>query len=51
MGISGDGGIEVVVIVTAVVSVVVLISSHILNCMFCGGICSVVSGIGGSDIS
>ena len=34
----------VVVIVTAVVSVVVLISSNTFNRIFCGGICSVVSG-------
>ena len=46
MGISGDGGIVVAVIVTAVVSVVVLICSNIINCIFCGGICKVVSGSG-----
>ena len=44
MVISGDGGIVVVVVVTAVVSVVVLISSNTFNFIFCGGICSVVSG-------
>ena len=46
MVISGDGGIEVVVIVTAVVGVVVLMSKKIFNCIFCGDICSVVSGSG-----
>ena len=41
----------VVDVVTAVISVVVLISCNTFICNFCGGICSVVSGsgvIGGS---
>ena len=47
MGISGDGGIVVVAIVTAVVSVVVLMSNNIFNCFcVCDGICSVVSDSG-----
>ena len=45
-GICGDGGIVVGVIVTAVASVLVLFISNILNCMFCGGISGVGSGIG-----
>ena len=47
MVISGDGGI--VVVVTAVVSVVALISRNTFNSIFCVGICIVVSGSGVSS--
>ena len=33
------------------ISVAVEICTYLFHCMFCGGICSVGSGIGGSDIS
>ena len=57
MGICGDGGIVVGVIVTAVASVLVLFISNILNCMFCGRIwgvgsdSGVNSGCGGSSLA
>ena len=49
-GIGGDGGIVMVVSVTAAIRVAVEISTNLFNCMFCGGICCVGSGCGGSDI-
>ena len=57
MGIGGDGGIVAVLIVTAAVRVVVVISSDLFNCMFCGSICSfgsrsgVSSSCGGSSLA
>ena len=42
----GDGGIVAVLIVTAALRVVVVISSDLFNCMFCGSICGVGSGSG-----
>ena len=38
-----------VVSVTAAIRVAVEISTYLLNCMFCGGLCGVDSGSGGSD--
>ena len=35
---------------TAAIRVAVEICTYLFNCMFCGGICGVGSGIGGSDI-
>ena len=32
------------VMVTAVVKVVVVISSNLFECLFCGGICGIISG-------
>ena len=49
--IGGNGDIVMLVLVTTAVRVAVEICTNIFNCMFCGGICSVGSGIGGSDIS
>ena len=47
----GDGCIVMVVSVTASIRVAVKISTKVFNCMFCGGICCLCSGSGGSDIS
>ena len=49
MGIGGDGGIVAVLMVTAAVRVVVVISSDLFHCMFCGSICSFGSAIGVSS--
>ena len=57
MGIGGDGGIVKVLMGTAAVRVVVVISSDLFNCMFCGSICSfgsrsgVSSSCGGSSLA
>ena len=40
MSIGADGGIVAVLMVMAAVSVVVVISIDLFNCMFCGSICS-----------
>ena len=45
LGIGCDGGIVVVVMVRASLRVLVVTSSNVFNCMFCG---SVNSGWGGS---
>ena len=39
-----------VVSVTAAIRVAVEISTNSFNCVFCGGVCGVDSGSGGSDI-
>ena len=49
IGVNGD--IVILVLMTTAVRVAVEICTYLFNCMFCGGICSVGSGIGGSDIS
>ena len=49
IGVYGD--IVILVLMTTAVRVAVEICTYLFNCMFCGGICSVGSGIGGSDIS
>ena len=46
----GNGDIAMVLLMTAI-RVAVEMCIYVFNCMFCGGICSVSSGIGGSDIS
>ena len=40
MGIGDDGGIVAILMVTAAVRLVVVISSDLFNCTFCGSICS-----------
>ena len=47
----GNGDIVMLVLKTTAIRAAVEISFDLFNCMFCGGICSVVSGIGGNDIS
>ena len=49
--IGGNGDIVILVLMTTAVRVAVEICAYLFNCMFCGGICSVCSGIGGSDVS
>ena len=49
--IGGFGDIVMLVLMTTAVRVAVKISTYLFNCMFCVGISSVGSGIGGSDIS
>ena len=49
--IGGNGDIVMLVLMTTAIRVAVEMCTYLFNCMFCGGICSVVSGIGGSDIS
>ena len=50
--IGGNGDIVSMVLMTTAVRVAVEVCTFFLfNCMFCGGICSVGNGIGGSDIS
>ena len=39
------------VLMTAAIRVAVEMFSYLFYTMFCGGICSVVSGIGGGDIN
>ena len=57
MGIGGDGGIVAVLMVTAAVRVVVVISSDLFNWLFCGSPCSfgscsgVSSSCGGSSLA
>ena len=46
-----DGGIVMVVPVTASIKMAVEISTNLFSCLFCGGICGFCSGGGGSDIS
>ena len=46
----GDGGIVMLVLVTAAVRVVVEIRTTLFECLFWGGIYGVGSGQGGSDI-
>ena len=46
-----DGGILMVVSVTASIRVPVELSTNLFSCMFCGGICGFCSGSRGSDIS
>ena len=46
-----NGGIVMLVLITAAIRVAVEILCYSFNTMFCGGICSVRSGIGGIDIS
>ena len=41
----------IMVLMTAAIRVAVEICTYLFNCMFCGGICSVGSCIGGSEIS
>ena len=56
-GVGCDCGIVVVLMVMAAVRVVVVISSDLFNCMFCGSICSfgsrsgVSSSCGGSSLA
>ena len=49
--IGGNGDIVIMVLMTTAIRVEVEVCTFLLNCMFCGGICSIGNGIGGSDIS
>ena len=49
--IGGNGDIVMLVLMTTAIRVAVEICTYLFTCMFCGGICSVGSGIGGSAIS
>ena len=50
LSIIGDGGLVMVVLVTAAVRVAVKISTNLFDCLFWGGIYGVGSVRGGSDI-
>ena len=49
--IGSNGGIVMLGLMTAAIRVAVAMFSYLFNTMFCGGICSVGTGIGGSDIT
>ena len=49
--IGSNGGIVMLQLISAAIRVAVKICTYLFNCMFCDGICSVGSCIGGSGIS
>jgi hypothetical protein len=49
--IGGNGDTVMLLLMTTDIRVAAEICTYLFNCMFCGGICSVGSGIGCSEIS